>query len=52
LTPTLAFDGEDYLLMTPQLAGIARTDLGTAVGNLASARQSIIAAVDFLLKGS
>jgi toxin CcdB len=51
LTPTLAFDGEDYLLMTTQLAGIARTDLGTAVGNLASARQSIIAAVDFLLKG-
>lgn len=28
LTPTLVFDGEDYLLMTPQRAGIARTDLG------------------------
>ena len=51
LTPTLAFDGEDYLLMTPQLAGIARTELGTPVGNLATARQSIIAAVDFLLTG-
>ena len=51
LTPTLAFDGEDYLLVTPQLAGIARTELGTPVGNLATARQSIIAAVDFLLTG-
>jgi toxin CcdB len=51
LTPTLTFDGEDYLLMTPQLAGIARNELGTSVGNLAIARQSIIAAVDFLLTG-
>jgi toxin CcdB len=32
LTPTLAFDGEHYLLMTPQLAGVARTELGTPLG--------------------
>jgi toxin CcdB len=51
LTPSLAFDGENYLLMTPQLAGIARTELGTPVGNLATARQEIIAALDFLLTG-
>lgn len=51
LTPTLPFDGEDYALLTPQLAGIARGDLGTAVGNLASERQTIVAALDFLVTG-
>ena len=51
LTPALAFDGEEYVLMTPQLAGIGRTELGAAVGSLANERQSIIAAMDFLLMG-
>ena len=51
LTPGLAFDGEEYVLMTPQLAGIARTELGAAVGSLANERQRIIAAMDFLLTG-
>jgi hypothetical protein len=37
--------------MTPQLAGIGRTELGAAVGNLASERQAILAATDFLLTG-
>jgi toxin CcdB len=51
LTPALSFDGEPYVLMTPQLAGIGRTELGTAVGSLASERQAILAAMDFLLRG-
>lgn len=51
LTPTLAFDGENYVLMTPQLAGIARTDLGALVGSLANERPTIVAAMDFLLTG-
>jgi toxin CcdB len=51
LTPALAFDGQDYVLMTPQLAGIERTDLGAAVGSLANEGQTIIAAMDFLLTG-
>jgi CcdB protein len=54
-----AFDGavhclpeqEDYVLMTPQLAGIRRIELGEAVGSLANARQTIVAAMDFLLTG-
>jgi hypothetical protein len=37
--------------MTPQLAGIARTDLGTLSGSLAEERQTILAAIDFLLTG-
>ena len=51
LTPVVPFEGEDFVLLTPQLAGIARADLGAAVGNLASARQAIVAAIDFLASG-
>ena len=51
LTPPLEFEGETYLLLTPQLAGVSRVDLGAAVGSLASHRQTILAALDFLLTG-
>jgi toxin CcdB len=51
LTPALTFDGESYVLMTPQLAGVARTELGTPAGSLAGERQAIVAAMDFLLTG-
>ena len=51
LTPALQFDGETYLLMTPQLAGVARTDLGALTGSLAEQRQTILAALDFLILG-
>jgi toxin CcdB len=51
LTPTLTFDGNAYVLMTPQLAGIARTDLGSQAGSLAEERQTILAAIDFLVTG-
>ena len=51
LTPTLSFDGDAYLLMTPQLAGIARADLGPQAGSLLEQREKIMAALDFLLTG-
>jgi toxin CcdB len=51
LTPVLPFNGEDYVLMTPQLAGLARADLGVAIGSLGNERQAIIAAMDFLMTG-
>ena len=51
LTPTLTFDGQAFVLMTPQVAGIARKDLGIAAGSLAEERYAILAAVDFLLTG-
>lgn len=51
LTPTVEFDGERYVLMTPQLAGISRKDLGPAVGSLAGQRSTILAAIDFLVTG-
>ena len=51
LTPLLSFEGEDYVLVTPELAGIARKDLGAAAGSLADRRAVIFAAIDFLLSG-
>jgi toxin CcdB len=51
LTPTLTFNGEAYVLMTPQLAGVARTELGAPAGSLAAQRHAIVAAMAFLLTG-
>jgi toxin CcdB len=51
LTPILDFEGEKFILVTPQLAGVARSDLGPVAGSLAGQRHAIIAAVDFLLSG-
>lgn len=44
-------DGEVYILVTPQLAGVACSELGIAAGSLADRRDTIIAAMDFLLSG-
>ena len=51
LTPKVSFEGDEYVLMTPQLAGISRTELGALAGSLAEQRQAIVTAVDFLLTG-
>ena len=51
LMPTVKFEGEAYVLMTPQLAGVARSDLSPPAGNLAGRRDAIVAAMDFLLSG-
>ena len=51
LTPICKVDGKDYLLVTPQLAGIAAKELGPAVANLSTQRSVIVAALDFLITG-
>jgi len=51
VTPLITFEGEKYLLLMPQLSGIAKTDLGARVGDLSSYRDEIIAALDFLFLG-
>jgi toxin CcdB len=51
LTPGLTFEGAAYVLMTPQLAGVARSELGDPVGSVAHQRHEIMAALDFLLTG-
>ena len=52
LTPLVKIDGEEYILLTPQLAGIRSTELGPAVANLVGQRQIILAAIDFLITAS
>ncbi|HEU5135869.1 MAG TPA: CcdB family protein [Steroidobacteraceae bacterium] len=51
LTPLLQFEGVSYVLVTPQLAGVATNELGPATGSLADQRTAILAALDFLLLG-
>ena len=51
LTPILKFEGKHYLMLTPQLAGIPARELGAVAGDLVSDRDTIVAAVDFLLAG-
>jgi toxin CcdB len=51
LTPILTFEGQEYLMLTPQLAGIPTRELGALAGDLATQRAEITAAVDFLISG-
>jgi toxin CcdB len=51
LTPLIAFQGQSYALLTPQLAGIARHELGPQAGSLADQEHAISTAIDFLLRG-
>jgi toxin CcdB len=51
LTPVLEFEQTSYVLVTPQLAGIARSELGAVAGSVVKSRDTIIAALDFLLMG-
>ena len=51
LTPKLSVAGKEYIMMTPQLAGIAERDLGPIVDSVASDRAKIIGAIDLLITG-
>jgi toxin CcdB len=51
LTPIVVVDDKDYLLMTPQLAGIAARELGPPVADLSGQRPIVLAALDLLFTG-
>ena len=51
LTPILTIEKVDYLMLTPQLAGIQRKELGKAIADVEYARIEILNALDFLLTG-
>jgi len=51
LTPLCTVDGKGYLLVTPQLAGIAARELGPPVADLSGERARILAALDLLITG-
>jgi len=49
LTPILLIQGHKYCMMTPQLAGINKRELGEEVEVITTYQHDIISAVDFLL---
>lgn len=51
LTPVLEVDGQKFVMLAPQLAGISMNDLGPEVGSLVNHRAEIINALDFLITG-
>ena len=51
LTPILVVQDQQYCMMTPQLAGINKRELGTEVEILTTHQHDMVAAIDFLLSG-
>ncbi len=49
--PPLEFEGERYVLMTPQLAGVSRVELGSQIGAVPAYAAAISTATDVLLRG-
>lgn len=51
LNPSLAVDGEPVILLTQELAGIPLKPFKQPVANLASERETILRAIDFVISG-
>lgn len=51
LTPIFEIEGNEYIMLTPQLAGISKKLLGSIVVDLSEKRSEIIAALDLLITG-
>lgn len=51
LTPVLDVAGKAHVMVTPQLAGVSRDQLGPQVADLSAQRDAIMAALDFLMSG-
>jgi toxin CcdB len=51
LVPVFDIDGEQYAMLTPQLAGVSKKQVGSKVADLAGCRDEIIAALDLLITG-
>jgi toxin CcdB len=51
LMPIMEIEGERYAMVTPQLAGISRAQLGSKVAEVPQHRDAVIAALDLLVTG-
>jgi toxin CcdB len=51
LMPVLEIEGERFVMLTPQMAGIPKSELGAQVTTVEQYRFEIIAAIDFLVTG-
>ena len=46
LTPVISFQNKSLVAMVPELAGVSKRHLGTAVGQLPETRPELLAAID------
>jgi toxin CcdB len=46
LMPVLEIEGERFVMLTPQMAGIPKNELGAPVARVEQYRSEIIAAID------
>jgi len=51
LNPDIVIDGKSFTVMTQEIAGMDRNQLGAQAYDLSSYRSEIIAALDFVLSG-
>ena len=51
LTPIVSYEGEDLLLLIPQIASMPAKSLKKPIGSLSHLRGEIIAALDFAITG-
>jgi toxin CcdB len=51
LMPVVEIEGEPFAMLTPQLAGIPRSELGAPIARIEQQRFAIIAAIDVLVTG-
>jgi toxin CcdB len=52
LTPIVALDGSEHLVLVPALMGMRLRDLTKRHASLASARRELLAAIDYLFFGA
>jgi toxin CcdB len=51
LTPTITYEGEELLLLVPQISSMPAKALKNPIGSLSHLREEIVAAVDFAITG-
>ena len=51
LTPIVALDGADHLVLIPALTGLQARDLKERSASIAAARSELLAAIDYLFFG-
>ena len=51
LNPMIIVEGDKYLVMTHEMAGVRQTQLGAIVAEVQESRQLIKDAIDFLMDG-
>jgi toxin CcdB len=51
LTPVVAVNGVDHIVVVPRLTPIRSRDLAKSISTIASARRDLLAAVDYLFFG-